>query len=226
MEEIGAPLSEETQTVVKTAQAAGKTVSLLAIEKEITGVVTITDRVKTSTAQALQELQDLGVEIVMLTGDNPTTAAAIAKEIGISNYKAGMLPQNKQAEVARLQAEGKIVAMAGDGINDAPALAQANVGIAMGTGTDIAIESAEITLVKGDLNGIVKAKKLSKAVMKNIRENLFFALVYNAVGIPVAAGVLYPIFGILLSPMLGALAMSFSSVSVISNALRLRRTKL
>ena len=212
--------------MVKTAQAAGKTVSLLAIEKEIIGVVTITDRVKTSTVQALQELQDLGVEIVMLTGDNPTTAAAIAKEIGISNYKAGMLPQNKQAEVARLQAEGKIVAMAGDGINDAPALAQANVGIAMGTGTDIAIESAEITLVKGDLNGIVKAKKLSKAVMKNIRENLFFALVYNAVGIPVAAGVLYPIFGILLSPMLGALAMSFSSVSVISNALRLRRTKL
>ena len=226
MEEIGASLSEEIQTVVKTAQAAGKTVSLLAIEKEIIGVVTITDRVKTSTIQALQELQDLGVEIVMLTGDNPTTAAAIAKEIGISNYKAGMLPQNKQAEVARLQAEGKIVAMAGDGINDAPALAQANVGIAMGTGTDIAIESAEITLVKGDLNGIVKAKKLSKAVMKNIRENLFFALVYNAVGIPVAAGVLYPIFGILLSPMLGALAMSFSSVSVISNALRLRRTKL
>ena len=226
MEEIGAPLSEEIQTVVKTAQAAGKTVSLLAVEKEITGVVTITDRVKTSTVQALQELQDLGVEIVMLTGDNPTTAAAIAKEIGISNYKAGMLPQNKQAEVARLQAEGKIVAMAGDGINDAPALAQANVGIAMGTGTDIAIESAEITLVKGDLNGIVKAKKLSKAVMKNIRENLFFALVYNAVGIPVAAGVLYPIFGILLSPMLGALAMSLSSVSVISNALRLKRTKL
>ena len=162
----------------------------------------------------------------MLTGDNPTTAAAIAKEIGISNYKAGMLPQNKQAEVARLQAEGKIVAMAGDGINDAPALAQANVGIAMGTGTDIAIESAEITLVKGDLNGIVKAKKLSKAVMKNIHENLFFALVYNVVGIPVAAGVLYPIFGILLSPMLGALAMSLSSVSVISNALRLKRTKL
>ena len=226
MEEIGAPLSEEIQTVVKTAQAAGKTVSLLAIEKEIIGVVTITDRVKTSTVQALQELQDLGVEIVMLTGDNSLTAAAIAKEIGISNYKAGMLPQNKQAEVARLQAEGKIVAMAGDGINDAPALAQANVGIAMGTGTDIAIESAEITLVKGDLNGIVKAKKLSKAVMKNIHENLFFALVYNVVGIPVAAGVLYPIFGILLSPMLGALAMSFSSVSVISNALRLRRTKL
>ena len=226
MEEIGISLPEEIQTVVKTAQAEGKTVSLLAIEKEIIGVVTITDKIKTSTVKALQELQGLGVEIVMLTGDNPITAAAIAKEIGISNYKAGMLPQNKQEEVKRLQTEGKIVAMAGDGINDAPALAQANVGIAMGTGTDIAIESAEITLVKGDLNGIVKAKKLSKAVMKNIRENLFFALVYNAVGIPVAAGVLYPIFGILLSPMLGALAMSFSSVSVISNALRLRRTKL
>ena len=226
MEEIGISLPEEIQTVVKTAQAEGKTVSLLAIEKEVIGVVTITDKIKTSTVKALQELQGLGVEIVMLTGDNPITAAAIAKEIGISNYKAGMLPQNKQEEVKRLQTEGKIVAMAGDGINDAPALAQANVGIAMGTGTDIAIESAEITLVKGDLNGIAKAKKLSKAVMKNIRENLFFALVYNAVGIPVAAGVLYPIFGILLSPMLGALAMSFSSVSVISNALRLRRTKL
>ena len=162
----------------------------------------------------------------MLTGDNPLTAEAVAKEIGITQYKAGMLPQNKQEEIVRLQAEGKIVAMAGDGINDAPALAQANVGIAMGNGTDIAIESAKITLVKGDLSGIVKAKKLSKAVVKNIRENLFFALVYNSVGIPVAAGVLYPIFGILLSPMLGALAMSFSSVSVISNALRLRRTKL
>ena len=178
MEEIGAPLSEEIQTVVKTAQAAGKTVSLLAIEKEIIGVVTITDRVKTSTVQALQELQDLGVEIVMLTGDNSLTAAAIAKEIGISNYKAGMLPQNKQAEVARLQAEGKIVAMAGDGINDAPALAQANVGIAMGTGTDIAIESAEITLVKGDLNGIVKAKKLSKAVTPLLQECYTLSLAF------------------------------------------------
>ena len=226
IKELNIALPEEVSTAVKAEQAQGKTVSLVVVENQVIGAVAITDKVKTSTAEAIQELQDLGVEIVMLTGDNPLTAEAVAKEIGITQYKAGMLPQNKQEEVARLQAEGKIVAMAGDGINDAPALAQANVGIAMGNGTDIAIESAKITLVKGDLSGIVKAKKLSKAVVKNIRENLFFALVYNSVGIPVAAGVLYPIFGILLSPMLGALAMSFSSVSVISNALRLRRTKL
>ena len=226
IKELNIALPEEVSTAVKAEQAQGKTVSLVVVENQVIGAVAITDKVKTSTAEAIQELQDLGVEIVMLTGDNPLTAEAVAKEIGITQYKAGMLPQNKQEEVVRLQAEGKIVAMAGDGINDAPALAQANVGIAMGNGTDIAIESAKITLVKGDLSGIVKAKKLSKAVVKNIRENLFFALVYNSVGIPVAAGVLYPIFGILLSPMLGALAMSFSSVSVISNALRLRRTKL
>ncbi|MGK7649776.1 heavy metal translocating P-type ATPase [Capnocytophaga sp. G1920] len=226
IKELDIALPEEVSTAVKAEQAQGKTVSLVVVENQVIGAVAITDKVKASTAEAIQELQDLGVEIVMLTGDNPLTAEAVAKEIGITQYKAGMLPQNKQEEVVRLQAEGKIVAMAGDGINDAPALAQANVGIAMGNGTDIAIESAKITLVKGDLSGIVKAKKLSKAVVKNIRENLFFALVYNSVGIPVAAGVLYPIFGILLSPMLGALAMSFSSVSVISNALRLRRTKL
>ena len=226
IKELNIALPEEVSTAVKAEQAQGKTVSLVVVGKQVIGAVAITDKVKASTAEAIQELQDLGVEIVMLTGDNPLTAEAVAKEIGITQYKAGMLPQNKQEEVVRLQAEGKIVAMAGDGINDAPALAQANVGIAMGNGTDIAIESAKITLVKGDLSGIVKAKKLSKAVVKNIRENLFFALVYNSVGIPVAAGVLYPIFGILLSPMLGALAMSFSSVSVISNALRLRRTKL
>ena len=226
IKELDIALPEEVSTAVKAEQAQGKTVSLVVVGKQVIGAIAITDKVKASTAEAIQELQDLGVEIVMLTGDNPLTAEAVAKEIGITQYKAGMLPQNKQEEVARLQAEGKIVAMAGDGINDAPALAQANVGIAMGNGTDIAIESAKITLVKGDLSGIVKAKKLSKAVVKNIRENLFFALVYNSVGIPVAAGVLYPIFGILLSPMLGALAMSFSSVSVISNALRLRRTKL
>ena len=226
IKELNIALPEEVSTAVKAEQAQGKTVSLVVVGNQVIGAVAITDKVKASTAEAIQELQDLGVEIVMLTGDNPLTAEAVAKEIGITQYKAGMLPQNKQEEVARLQAEGKIVAMAGDGINDAPALAQANVGIAMGNGTDIAIESAKITLVKGDLSGIVKAKKLSKAVVKNIRENLFFALVYNSVGIPVAAGVLYPIFSILLSPMLGALAMSFSSVSVISNALRLRRTKL
>ena len=183
----------------------------------------IADKLKDTNAQALRALQEVGVHIIMLTGDNELTAAAIARQIGLTDYRAGMLPQDKQEEVKRLQAQGKVVAMAGDGINDAPALAQADVGIAMGTGTDIAIESAPITLVKGDLSGIVKAKKLSKAVVKNIRENLFFALVYNVIGIPVAAGVLYPVFGILLSPMLGALAMSFSSVSVIGNALRLKR---
>ena len=187
------------------------------------GAVAIADKLKDTTAQALRALQQVGVHIIMLTGDNELTAAAIARQIGLTDYRAGMLPQDKQEEVKRLQAQGKVVAMAGDGINDAPALAQADVGIAMGTGTDIAIESAPITLVKGDLSGIVKAKKLSKAVVKNIRENLFFALIYNVIGIPVAAGVLYPVFGILLSPMLGALAMSFSSVSVIGNALRLKR---
>ena len=162
----------------------------------------------------------------MLTGDNEDTARAVANELDLTDFKAGMLPQDKQSEVARLQKEGKHVAMAGDGINDAPALAQSNVGIAMGTGTDVAIESAAITLVKGDLHGIVKAKNLSDAVMRNIKQNLFFALVYNSIGVPVAAGVLYPFFGILLSPMIAALAMSFSSVSVIANALRLRTKSL
>ena len=184
--------------------------------------VAIADKVKDTAAQAVKALQEQGITVVMLTGDNPITAQAVAPQLGLTHYKAGMLPEDKQKEVQHLQQQGKIVAMAGDGINDAPALAQAHVGIAMGTGTDIAIESAQITLVKGDLGGIVKMRTLSEAVVKNIRENLFFALVYNTVGIPIAAGVLYPFFGILLSPMLGALAMSFSSVSVITNALRLK----
>ena len=162
----------------------------------------------------------------MLTGDNENTAKAVAQELHLSSYKASCLPEDKLKEIKRLQAEGKIVAMAGDGINDAPALAQADIGIAMGTGTDVAIESAKITLVKGDLLGIVKAKHLSHSVMLNIKQNLFFAFFYNALGIPIAAGVLYPFFGILLSPMIAALAMSFSSVSVIANALRLRSLKL
>ena len=223
IEEIGAPISEEIRHSLRARQSEGYTLSLLATDREVIGAVAIADKLKDTTAQALRALQQVGVHIIMLTGDNELTAAAIARQIGLTDYRAGMLPQDKQEEVKRLQAEGKVVAMAGDGINDAPALAQADVGIAMGTGTDIAIESAPITLVKGDLSGIVKAKKLSKAVVKNIRENLFFALVYNVIGIPVAAGALYPVFGILLSPMLGALAMSFSSVSVISNALRLKR---
>lgn len=226
LNDVGVTISAEIKEKIKAFQQQGKTVSLLAIDQTVIGAVAISDKIKDTTAQALQQLQHLGVEIVMLTGDNALTAQSVAKEIGIRQYKAEMLPNQKQEEITRLQAEGKTVAMAGDGMNDAPALAQANVGIAMGTGTDIAIESAEITLVKGDLAGIVKAKKLSQAVMKNIRQNLFFALVYNAVGIPIAAGVLYPVFGILLSPMIGALAMSFSSVSVIGNALRLKKLNL
>ena len=162
----------------------------------------------------------------MLTGDNASTAKAVADELNLSDYKAEHLPEDKLNEIKKLQAEGKRVAMAGDGINDAPALAQADVGIGMGTGTDVAIESAAITLVKGDLNGIAKAEKLSKAVMKNIKQNLFFAFIYNVIGVPVAAGLLFPFFGILLSPMIAAAAMSVSSVSVIANSLRLRNIKL
>ena len=222
MQEIGATLTEAQRSQVSEVQHKGQTLSFLAIEKEVIAAVAITDKVKDTAAEAIKALQAQGITVVMLTGDNPTTAQAVAEQIGLTHYKAGMLPQDKQKEVQRLQAEGKVVAMAGDGINDAPALAQAHVGIAMGTGTDIAIESGQITLVKGDLGGIVKARALSEAVVKNIRENLFFALIYNTVGIPIAAGVLYPFFGILLSPMLAALAMSFSSVSVIANALRLK----
>ena len=162
----------------------------------------------------------------MLTGDNPQTAQAVADELGLSDFKAGMLPEDKLKEVEKFQQEGKVVAMAGDGINDAPALAKSDVGIAMGTGTDVAIESASITLLKGDLQGIVKARNLSGAVMRNIKQNLFFALVYNTLGVPVAAGILFPFFGILLSPMIAAAAISFSAVSVIANALRLRSIKI
>ena len=168
------------------------------------------------------ELQNKGVDVVMLTGDNYDTAQAVASELKLADFNAGMLPEGKLKEVEKLQNQGKIVAMAGDGINDAPALAKSDVGIAMGTGTDVAIESAMLTLVKGDLQGIVKARHLSEAVIKNIKQNLFFALIYNTLGVPIAAGVLFPFFGILLSPMIAALAMSFSSVSVIANALRLR----
>jgi Cu2+-exporting ATPase len=188
--------------------------------------VVIGDPIKKSAKKAIAKLHEKGIEVMMLTGDNEQTAEAVAKEIGLDHFKANMLPDGKQQEVERLQNEGKQVAMAGDGINDAPALAQSNIGIAMGTGTDVAIESAEVTLVKGDLHGIVKALNLSDKVMKNIKQNLFFALIYNSIGVPIAAGILFPFFGILLSPMIAALAMSFSSVSVITNALRLRATKI
>lgn len=203
-----------------------KTVSWLAIDNEIAGFVVITDAIKESSRKAIATLQESGIEVIMLTGDNPQTAKAVAEEIGFSSYKAECLPQDKLEEIERLQSEGKKVAMAGDGTNDAPALAQADIGIAMGTGTDVAMESAMITLVKGDLNGIVKASNLSKEVVKNIKQNLFFAMIYNSVGVPVAAGVLFPFFGILLSPMIAALAMSFSSVSVIGNALRLKAVEI
>jgi len=190
------------------------------------GLIGVADPVKPTAREAIESLHREGVKVVMLTGDNRTTAEAVAKSVGIDAVEADVLPDQKAAVVKRLQAQGERVAMAGDGINDAPALAQADVGIAMGTGTDVAMESAGVTLVKGDLRGIVRARRLSRATMKNIRQNLFFAFVYNVLGVPVAAGVLYPFFGLLLSPMIASAAMTFSSVSVIGNALRLRRTAM
>ncbi len=222
MHTVEANLSEGIISQAKAYQQQGKTVSYLAVDKQVVGLVVIGDRIKDTAAEAIKALQDDGVNVIMLTGDNKDTARTVAKALNLSDFKAGMLPQDKMQFVEQLQNEGHIVAMAGDGINDAPALAKSDVGIAMGTGTDVAIESAEITLVKGDLKGIVKARLLSDAVMRNIKQNLFFALVYNSVGVPVAAGVLFPFFGLLLSPMIAAAAMSLSSVSVIGNALRLR----
>lgn len=226
MEQVNATVSAELENQIIAEQKLGKTVSYISVNGIAVGFVSITDAIKATSVTAIKELIRQGVEVIMLTGDNENTAKAVAAELNLSSYKAGCLPEDKLKEIKRLQSEGKIVAMAGDGINDAPALAQADVGIAMGTGTDVAIESAKITLVKGDLQGIVKAKNLSHAVMRNIKQNLFFAFFYNVLGIPIAAGVLYPFFGVLLSPMIAALAMSFSSVSVIANALRLRGLKL
>jgi Cu+-exporting ATPase len=226
MEQVGATSTDELESKIIAEQKLGKTVSYIAVDGIAVGFVSITDAIKPSSAEAIKELMRQGVEVIMMTGDNINTAKAVADELNLSSYKAGCLPEDKLNEIKKLQSEGKIVAMAGDGINDAPALAQADIGIAMGTGTDVAIESAKITLVKGDLQGIVKAKKLSHSVMRNIKQNLFFAFFYNVLGVPIAAGVLYPFFGILLSPMIAALAMSFSSVSVIVNALRLRNLKL
>ncbi|MBU3026083.1 heavy metal translocating P-type ATPase [Zobellia galactanivorans] len=222
MEQAKANLSEAMEKEAQTYQKQGKTVSYLAIDGKTVGYVVIGDKIKKTSAKAIKELQEKGIAVIMLTGDNHDTAQAVATELNLADFQAGMLPENKLQEVEKLQKSGNVVAMAGDGINDAPALAKSDVGIAMGTGTDVAIESASITLVKGDLHGIVKARNLSDIVMKNIKQNLFFALIYNTLGIPIAAGLLYPFFGILLSPMIAALAMSFSSVSVIVNALRLR----
>ncbi len=196
------------------------------IDGAVAGLVSVADPVKETTPAALKALHELGFRIVMATGDNERTARAVASRLGIDDVRADVLPEDKARIIRELQAEGRKVAMAGDGVNDAPALAQADVGIAMGTGADVAIESAGFTLLKGDLNGLVRARRLSLATMRNIRQNLFFAMIYNTAGVPIAAGILYPFFGLLISPMFAAAAMSLSSVSVIGNALRLRTVRL
>lgn len=197
----------------------------IAADRHLAGLIAVADPIKKTTAEAIQQLKQEGLRIIMVTGDNRATAAAIALKLGIE-FEADVLPEQKAEIVKKLQDSGALIAMAGDGINDAPAIAQAHVGIAMGTGTDVAMETGGITLVKGDLRGIIKARRLSRRTMSNIRQNLFFAFFYNALGIPLAAGILYPVFGLLLSPMIAAAAMSFSSVSVIGNSLRLRSAKL
>jgi Cu+-exporting ATPase len=207
-------------------RADGQTVMFVTVDGQVAGLLGIADPIKETTPETIEQLHELGIRIVMLTGDSRSTAEAVAGKLKLDEVIAEVLPHQKAEIVKRFQSEGRKVAMAGDGINDAPALAQAQVGIAMGTGTDVAMQSAGVTLVKGDLRGIVRAIRLSQATMRNIKQNLFFAFVYNSIGVPIAAGALYPFFGILLSPMIAAAAMSFSSVSVIGNALRLRRAAL
>lgn len=226
MDEASVEVPGQIRKEVEDAQKLGKTVSVLAEENNVIGYIVISDKLKQSVRETVKDLRNEGMQVIMFTGDNASTAASVSNTLELDGFRAQMLPHDKLEEIKKLQSSGKKVAMAGDGINDAPALAQADIGIAMGTGTDVAIESAGITLVRGDLKGISKARLLSRKVMKNIRENLFFALAYNVLGIPIAAGVLYPLFGILLSPMIAALAMSFSSVSVITNSLRLRNVDL
>jgi len=224
-----AELGTELEELVQQAEALcreGQTVMFVALDGQPAGLLGVADPIKPATPEALQLLREDGVQVVMLTGDSRTTAEAVARTLGIERIEAEVLPEQKGEVIKRLQAEGHVVAMAGDGVNDAPALAQAQVGMAMGTGTDVAMESAGITLVKGDLRGIARARRLSRATMRNIRQNLFFAFIYNTIGVPIAAGVLYPVFGLLLSPMLASAAMTLSSVSVISNALRLRHLEL
>jgi P-type Cu+ transporter len=225
MQDVSANIDTLTAEADK-LRTDGNTVMFLAVDSRAAGLVAVADPIKASTPEALKALKESGLGILMVTGDNRRTAEAVARRLGIEHVEAEVLPENKKAIVESLQKKGSRVAMAGDGVNDAPALAQADVGIAMGTGTDVAIESADITLVKGDLRGIVRARHLSRATMRNIRENLFFAFIYNALGVPIAAGVLYPVAGILLSPIIASAAMTFSSVSVIGNALRLRRVQL
>jgi Cu+-exporting ATPase len=207
-------------------RSQGQTVMFVAVDGQPAGLIGVADPIKPTTAEAVALLHHEQIRIAMLTGDNRTTAIAVAKQLGIDEVEAEVLPQQKAETVKKLQAQGRIVGMAGDGVNDAPALAQAQIGIAMGTGTDVAMESAGITLVRGDLRAVARALRLSRATMRNIRQNLFFAFIYNVIGVPIAAGILYPFFGILLSPMIASAAMTFSSVSVISNALRLRKAEL
>jgi Cu+-exporting ATPase len=224
IEELGAS-SETLQARAEGLRKEGQTVMFVTSDGRFAGLIAVADPIKESAVQAIQQLRQAGIRVVMVTGDNQTTAAAVAQKLGI-DFEADVLPEKKADVVKTLQSQGAVVAMAGDGVNDAPALAQAQVGIAMGTGTDVAMETGGITLVKGDLRGIVKARRLSQRTMGNIRQNLFFAFIYNALGVPLAAGVLYPVFGLLLNPMIAAAAMSFSSISVIANALRLRTAKL
>ena len=216
------PLLERAEVL----REQGQTAMFVAVDGTAVGLIGVADPIKASSAEAIDALHREGIRVVMMTGDSRTTAQAVAKQLNIDEVIAEVLPAQKAEKVKQLQAQGHIVAMAGDGINDAPALAQAQVGIAMGTGTDVAMESAHVTLVKGDLRGIVRARQLSRATIKNIKQNLFFAFAYNTAGVPIAAGVLYPAFGLLLSPIIAAAAMSLSSVSVIGNALRLRRVNL
>jgi Cu+-exporting ATPase len=225
LEDIGIDTGKLSEKADK-MRAEGQTVMYVIIDGKIAGFLGVTDPIKETTPEAIRQLHHEGIKVVMLTGDNRTTAIAVAKKLDIDEVIAGVLPDQKAKEIKLLQGKRRIVAMAGDGINDAPALAQAHVGIAMGTGTDVAMESAGVTLVKGDLRGIVRARLLSRATIRNIKQNLFWAFIYNSIGVPIAAGILYPFFGILLSPIIAAAAMSFSSVSVVSNALRLRRVKL
>jgi Cu+-exporting ATPase len=225
LEDLSVPADALAQRGKK-LRREGQTAMLVSIDGRAAGLIAVSDPIKQTTPDAIRLLHGAGLRVVMLTGDNRTTAESVARKLRIDEVEAEVLPEQKAAVIQRLQSQGRRVAMAGDGVNDAPALAQADVGIAMGTGTDVAMESAGVTLVKGDLRGIVRARALSGATMKNIRQNLFFAFVYNAIGVPIAAGALYPFSGILLNPMIASAAMTFSSFSVIMNALRLRRVKL
>jgi Cu+-exporting ATPase len=228
LRELGAQSAFLDQLIqrAESLRHSGATVMFIAIDGKAAGLVAVADPIKATTPEAIKFLRREGLRLIMVTGDHQATADAVAKQLGIDDVRAQVRPKDKGRIIKELQAQGHVVAMAGDGINDAPALAQADVGLAMGTGTDVAMESAEVTLVKGDLRAIVRAKRLSRATMKNIRQNLLFAFLYNALGVPIAAGVLYPFFGLLLSPMIASAAMTLSSVSVISNALRLRSAEL